>query len=165
MVGDSVKLDPDALSPSPPNLGVMDNDGNVFSRREEKESDIHAWINLNRVFNPTTISGKIHRSDGIRPPFAIGKEGSRQGGGKSLMAALDHNSLDMQMQCRREQRGFPEFLSLLVEQRSENKLFWTSVKGMQYTGIHREDNVSLLGRSVHVTAATIRVGGGRRCNT
>ena len=118
MVGDSVEFDPDALSPSPPNLGVTDNDGNVFSRREEKESDIHAWNELNRVFNPTTISGKIHRSDGIRPPFAIGKEGSREGGGKSLMAALDHNCLDMQVQCRQEQRGFPEFLSLSVEERS-----------------------------------------------
>ena len=118
MVGNSVKLDPDALSPRPANLGVMNDDGNVLSRREEKESDIHAWNDLNRVFNPTTVSGKIHRSDGIRPPFAIGKEGSRQGGGKSRIAALDHNSLDMQMQCRREQRGFPEFLSLLVEERS-----------------------------------------------
>ena len=119
MVGDSVEFDPDALSPSPPNLGVMNDDGNVLSRSEQKEGDIHAWNDLNRVFNPTTISGKIHRSDGIRPPFAIGKEGSREGGGKSLMAALDHNSLDMQMQCRQEQRGSPEFLSLLVEERSE----------------------------------------------
>ena len=118
MVGDSVKFDPDAFSPRPPNLGVMDNDGNVLSRREEKESDIHAWNNLNRVFNPTTVSGKIHRSYGIRPPFAIGKEGSRQGGGKSWIAALDHISPDMQMQCRREQRAFQEFLSLSVEERS-----------------------------------------------
>ncbi len=93
VVGDSVKFDPDAFSPRPPNLGVMNDDGKVLSRREQKESDIHAWNDLNRVFNPTTISGKIHRSDGIRPPFVIiGKEGSRQGDGKSLMAALDHDS-------------------------------------------------------------------------
>jgi hypothetical protein len=130
VVGDSVKFDPDALSPCPPNLGVMDNDGNVLARRQEKESDIHAWNDLNRVFNPTTVSGKIHRSDGIRPPFAISKEGSRQGSGKSRIAALDHISPDMQMQCRREQRGFPEFLSLSVEERSYVKLFCTSVKGM-----------------------------------
>ena len=100
MVGDSVKFDPDAFSPRPPNLGVMNDDGKVLARREQKESDIHAWNDLNRVFNPTTISGKIHRSDGIRPPFVIGKEGSRQGDGKSLMAALDHDSREQVMQRR-----------------------------------------------------------------
>ena len=99
-VGDRVEFDPDAFSPRPPNLGVMKDDGNVLSKREQKESDIHAWNDLNRVFNPTTISGKIHRSDGIRPPFVIGKEGSRQGDGKSLMAALDHDSREQVMQRR-----------------------------------------------------------------
>ena len=94
MVGDSVKFDPDPFSPRPPNLGIMNDDGSVLSRREQKESDIHACNDLNRVFNTTTISGKIHRSDGIRPPFAIDKKRSRQGDRKSLMAALYHDYSD-----------------------------------------------------------------------
>ena len=91
MVGDSVKFDPDASSPRPPNLGVMNEDGNVLPRRKQKESDIHAWNDLSCVFNPATVSGKIHQPDGIRTPFVIGIKGSRQGDGKSLIAALDHD--------------------------------------------------------------------------
>lgn len=118
MIGDGVKFDPDAFSPRPPNLGVMNDDGNVLSRREQKESDIHAWNDLNRVFNPTTISGKIHRSDGIRPPFVIGKEGSRQRDGKSLMAALDHDSREHADAMPPGAARFPNILKCSVEERS-----------------------------------------------
>src|SRR5262245_7287141 len=114
VVSDSVKFDPDACSPGPPNLGVMNEDGNVLSRRDKKESDIHAWNNLNRVLNPTTILGQIHRSDDIWP-IVIGKEGARERGGESLVAAFEHPRhhgigwLDrtMQMQCRQRQTDFP----------------------------------------------------------
>ena len=83
-----LKFDPDAFSPGPPNICVLNDNGCVLSRRDQKETDSHTGDELNRVLNPTTTSGKIHRSDDMRPVRR--HEGARKRRREPLMAALNH---------------------------------------------------------------------------
>jgi hypothetical protein len=89
VVGDSVKLDTNPCIREPPNLCCLNKDGITLFRRDQKESDIHTGDEPNRAFNPTTVSGKIHRSDDMWS-VVVSKESSGEGDGKSLIAALDH---------------------------------------------------------------------------
>ena len=113
VVGDAVKFDSDAVTLSPPNHCVMSENGHVLPRRDEKESDLHTRDDRNRIFNPTTISGKIQPSDDMRP-LVISNEGSREVDVESLTAALDHfrshtneGFVMLHMQCRQPQRRIP----------------------------------------------------------
>src|SRR5262245_9786735 len=88
---DGLKFDPDAFSPGPPDLCTL-NDNRHVVPREQQKIDSHTGDELNRVLNTTTISGKIHRPDNMRP--VISHHGTWERGGESLIAALDHGPVE-----------------------------------------------------------------------